>query len=242
MQKTLFISDLHLDPSRPQVTSAFFDFLKQQARQSTALYILGDFFEAWIGDDDHTPLHDSVSSALADLSSKGTSIYIMHGNRDFLIGEAFCNQAQCTLITDPTIIDLYGTATLLMHGDSLCTADVEYMVFRAKIRSHAMQAQLLAKPIEERRQIAAQLRAQSSESMSNKASDIMDVTPDAVIEALRNNNTTRLIHGHTHRPFEHTLMVDGKAAQRIVLGDWETEFHYIEASEQGVKLLRQAIA
>ncbi len=241
MQKTLFISDLHLDTSRPAVTDAFFSFLKDQTHDCEALYILGDFFETWIGDDDHTPLHDSVSEALANLANSGTAIYVMHGNRDFLIGSDFCERSKCSLLPDPSVIDLYGTPTLLMHGDSLCTEDVEYMAFREKIRNPVMQQQLLAKPIEERRQIAAQLRAQSNESMSNKASDIMDVTAGAVLDALKESRTLRLIHGHTHRPNTHKLSVDGKQAIRYVLGDWEQEFHYLEANEQAVILHRIAI-
>lgn len=218
---TLFISDLHLDPSRPAVTRAFFDLLEQQAASADALYILGDFFEAWVGDDDDSDLACSVSAALRGLTDRGVSAYLMHGNRDFLIGEEFCSKSGCQLIDDPTVIDLYGHRALLMHGDSLCTDDHEYMAFRAQCRSPEWQQAILSRSLEQRRQLAQQLRADSREANSNKAEDIMDVNAAAVREALQDYDVDLLIHGHTHRPAQHTVTCDQGEATRVVLGDWD---------------------
>ena len=217
----LFISDLHLDENRPDISRAFFDFLHSHASNAQALYILGDFFEAWIGDDDQSALIDQVSTELKALTSKGVALYIMHGNRDFLIGQQFCDDVGAQLLNDPTIIELNGEATLLMHGDSLCSDDQEYMQFRKMLRSAVWQKEALAKPLEERRVIAQHLRMASSEANSNKAEDIMDVNGNDVIREMRAHQCYRLIHGHTHRPMRHALNIDGKAAERIVLGDWD---------------------
>jgi UDP-2,3-diacylglucosamine hydrolase len=217
---TLFISDLHLDPSRPAVTRAFLDLLEGDAKQADALYILGDFFEAWIGDDDDAELNQQVSQALKVLTDGGVPCYLMHGNRDFLIGEQFPQQSGCQLISDPTVVDLYGKSVLLMHGDSLCTGDQEYIAFRQQVRSPQWQQAVLSRSLEERRIMAQQLRAQSKDSNSNKAEDIMDVTPEEVVQALETANTDLLIHGHTHRPAIHELQTASGEAKRVVLGDW----------------------
>lgn len=218
---TLFISDLHLDESRPDISRAFFDFLATTAVNADALYILGDFFEAWIGDDAITPLSQQVCQALKALVEQGTPCFIMHGNRDFLIGEAFCQQSGCTLLPDPSVITLYGQATLLMHGDSLCTRDTDYIAFRQQARDPAFQQAFLSQGIPERIAFAKQLREQSKESNSNKSEDIMDVTPEEVTQIMASCNVQRLIHGHTHRPDVHALQINEKPAERIVLGDWE---------------------
>lgn len=217
---TLFISDLHLDPSRPAVTRAFFDFLEGKARQADALYILGDFFEAWIGDDDDAELNQQVADALKQLTTSGVPCYLMHGNRDFLIGQQFAEQSGCQLISDPSVVELYGKSVLLMHGDSLCTKDQAYMAFRQQVRSPQWQQMVLSKSLLERRALAKQLRESSQENNSNKAEDIMDVTPEEVVKALTAANTDLLIHGHTHRPAVHPLDTDNGPAQRVVLGDW----------------------
>jgi len=240
MQGTLFISDLHLDTDRPAVLGAFLTFLDQLSGQADALYILGDLFEAWVGDDDASALANSVSVGLRSLSDSGVPVWLMHGNRDFLIGEEFCARAGCQLLPDPSTISLYGEKTLLMHGDSLCTDDKEYMEFRATMRQPDTQAQLLALPIEERRQLARELRSKSSEAMSNKAEDILDVTPSAVTSIMQEHQLQRLIHGHTHRPSHHYLG-DGKG-ERIVLGDWDTDLWFLQVSEQGLQLRNQTIA
>ncbi|RBW49917.1 UDP-2,3-diacylglucosamine diphosphatase [Marinobacter sp. F3R11] len=226
---TLFISDLHLEESRPDITGAFLGFLEKEAPGAEQLYILGDFFEAWIGDDERTPLQEQVAAALRTLSKNGTRIFLMHGNRDFLLGEDFCERAGAALLDDPTVIDLYGTPTLLMHGDSLCTADVQYQKFRANMRNPQTQKLILARPLKDRQQMARQLREMSMATNSNKAEDIMDVTPEEVVRVMETNNVSQLIHGHTHRPAEHSLEVNGKTAQRIVLGDWDKNLWWLEA-------------
>jgi len=227
---TLFISDLHLEESRPDITGAFLSFLKEKAPAADQLYILGDFFEAWIGDDEHTPLQEQVAAALRTLSNSGTRIFLMHGNRDFLLGEDFCARAGATLLDDPTLIDLYGTPTLLMHGDSLCTADVEYQKFRANMRNPQTQKLILARPLKDRQQMARQLREMSMATNRDKADDIMDVTPDEVVRVMEAHDVPQLIHGHTHRPAEHALKVNNKTAKRIVLGDWDKNLWWLEAN------------
>ncbi len=212
----LLISDLHLDDSRPDICSGFLRFLAEQAPQADTLFILGDFFEAWIGDDDDDGFLDTIKTALKTLSTT-TTIKLMHGNRDFLLGPVFAEQTGCELIADPYVIEAGDNTIVLAHGDALCTDDVEYQAFRQQVRNPAWQAQFLAKPLAERRAIAAQLRAQSKSMSSLKAEDIMDVNGEAVATLLDQTNAQILIHGHTHRPNTHTLH-EGK--QRIVLGDW----------------------
>ena len=241
MRRTLFISDLHLDDSRRPVTQAFLEFLQHEAISCDALYILGDLFEAWIGDDDHTALSQEVIAALAALATSGVPRYIMHGNRDFLIGEAFCRAAGCKLLVDPSVVEFYGQTTLLMHGDSLCTGDAEYMAFRAKMRNPAVQQQLLSKPLSERRQIADQLRAGSASANSNKAEDIMDVSADEVVRQMQQCNTRRLIHGHTHRPATHSVALPEGDAQRIVLGDWGEKLWFLDLRPDGLELVQRDI-
>ena len=220
MQGTLFISDLHLDPEHPTITALFLEFLETRAPGADALYILGDLFEVWIGDDDTGLMNGAVTRGLHACAAGGTPVYVMHGNRDFLLGQQFAAQAGCTLLDDPACIDLYGTPTLLMHGDLLCTDDTEYMAFRDMVRNPQWQAELLAKPLNERRQIAAGMRQCSREQTGGKPEAIMDVNPQAVQQAMSGHGVQRLIHGHTHRPAIHALTVAGKPAQRIVLGDW----------------------
>ncbi len=216
----LFISDLHLHSGRPQLTRAFFQFLQNRASKAEALYILGDFFDTWIGDDDDAPLALAVIAQLNQLSSSGVKLFIMHGNRDFLLGETFAQKAGAQLIPEGSLVEVCGEPTLLLHGDSLCTKDLAYMQFRAQVRSTEWQAQLLAQPLAARRALAAQLRAQSQSMNSLKAEDIMDVTQEEVEKVMREAGVKRLIHGHTHRPARHQFQLDGQAAERIVLGDW----------------------
>lgn len=226
---TLFISDLHLEESRPDITGAFLGFLKTHAMGVERLYILGDFFEAWIGDDERTPLQEQVAAALREVRDSGTEIFLMHGNRDFLIGNDYCERAGATLLDDPTVIDLYGTPALLMHGDSLCTADVEYQKFRANMRNPKMQKMMLARPLKDRQQMARQLRQMSMAKNQGKAEDIMDVTPEEVVRELEHHGVQMMIHGHTHRPAIHDLEANGEPARRIVLGDWDTHVWWLEA-------------
>ncbi|MFT7130695.1 MAG: UDP-2,3-diacylglucosamine hydrolase [Gammaproteobacteria bacterium] len=218
---TLFISDLHLDPARPDVTRAFFEFLRKDAVNADKLYILGDLFESWIGDDDNTDLSRSVIQALRELSLLKTPVYLQHGNRDFLLGPDFFSQSLCINLTDPTIIDLYGKSVLLMHGDSLCTEDRDYIKFRSMVRDPNWQREFLEQPLEKRRIVAQQIRNASKDANSNKSQDIMDVSPNDVTRAFNEQKVDLMIHGHTHRPFVHKQMVDDKSTTRVVLGDWE---------------------
>jgi len=217
---TLFISDLHLDPSRPGITKLFLEFLRTDARRAENLYILGDFFEAWIGDDDPDPHHGLVMSALKELTGHGLPVYFMHGNRDFLVGDAFAGKTGVNILPDPTVLDLYGRPTLLMHGDTLCTDDLDYQKVRTMFRDPAWQRSFLAKSLDERRAFAARARTESKVQTATKAEYIMDVNPGAVEKALREHGVTRLLHGHTHRPAVHRFQAGGREAQRIVLGDW----------------------
>lgn len=241
MSRTLFISDLHLDPARPEIITAFEQFLRDHAPGCEALYILGDFFEAWIGDDAPNALAEQIAASLKALADTGSTIYLMHGNRDFLIGETFAAKAGATLLPDPTLISLYGEDVLLLHGDTLCTRDTDYLAFREQIRNPVMIEQLLAKPVEERIAIAQQLRAQSKEAGSNKAMDIMDVTDTEVIKQLEKHRCQHMIHGHTHRPAMHKVELSDGKAQRTVLGDWDKKYWYLEASQFGQLLQSEPI-
>jgi UDP-2,3-diacylglucosamine hydrolase len=238
---TLFISDLHLHESRPQVTRAFFHFLYTHAIHAEALYILGDFFDAWIGDDDNSELLQDVASGLHKLSELGVAIYFMHGNRDFLLGKAYASKAGLSLIDDGTVIYLYGTPTLLMHGDTLCTDDVDYQQFRTMVRNPQWQQQILAQPLAARRALATQLREKSQSMNSLKADDIMDVSTTEVVAQMENAGVTRMIHGHTHRPARHQLVVAGKPAERIVLGDWHDTGWCIKADQNNIDLIEWKI-
>jgi len=241
MKNTLFISDLHLDESRPHITRAFFQFLETTAKNAEALYILGDFFDAWIGDDDDQPLVQEVAEKLATLTQTGTQVFLMHGNRDFLLGETFARRCNATLLTDERCINLYGVKTLLLHGDSLCTADTEYMQYRNLVRTRAWQDQVLALPLSTRRAMAIESRNKSKNMNSLKADDILDVTPSEVEKVFQQYQVKRMIHGHTHRPARHPMIVEGKNCERIVLGDWHDSFWYINASENDCQLIEQKI-
>ena len=217
---TLFISDLHLDPARPHIVDLYTRFLAGQARGADALYILGDLFESWIGDDDDSELAERVASSTKALCDSGVPVFFMHGNRDFLLGADYAARAGMTLLPDPMMITLAGENTLLMHGDTLCTDDIEYQKFRTLVRDPGWQRQFLAKPLSERRAFAAQARGESKQQTAMKAAEIMDVNRRAVEEAMRAHSVRRLIHGHTHRPATHQFELDGQTAERIVLGDW----------------------
>lgn len=232
----LFISDLHLTGERPHSTQAFLDFIRREAMQAEALYILGDLFEAWIGDDAIPPGMDSVLHALHALTQSGVPVYVMAGNRDFLLGTQFEAMTGCILLPEPSIINLYGIPTLLMHGDTLCTDDVEYQQIRAAIRRPEWCEDFLAKSIAERIELAKQARAQSKASTSQKDEAIMDVNEGAVVAALEQQGVTQLIHGHTHRPAIHTIELAGVSGKRIVLGDWYDQSSVLRCDETGCKL------
>lgn len=233
MARSLFISDLHLHPSRPATIRALETFL-QDSTDCHSLYILGDLFEAWVGDDDDAPLAQEVATMLQRFSAAGPKLYLMRGNRDFLLGERYCQEAGGQLIEDPTVIDLNGSPTLLMHGDSLCTDDADYQAFRLQARHPDWQAAILSKSLDERRELATQIRAISKEANSNKAEDIMDVNLAAVAKEMRAAGVRQLIHGHTHRPAEH----QEAEGTRWVLGDWDSKGWYIESSSEGFNLIK----
>lgn len=233
---TLFVSDLHLDPRRTAITDLFLDFLQWRASDAEALYILGDLFEVWIGDDDDGELGKQVAGALNTLSQRGVPVYLMHGNRDFLLGERFVAAGGARLLPEAVVIDLHGIPTLIMHGDTLCTDDVRYQAFRARVRSPQWQAQILALPFAQRRIMAKQLRQDSQTAMQEKAAEITDVNPRTVIQTMGRHGVRRLIHGHTHRPRIHDLTIDGEPAQRIVLGDWYEQGSVLICDTTGCEL------
>jgi UDP-2,3-diacylglucosamine hydrolase len=227
-----FISDLHLSDSRPAVTAGLRHFLAGHAGLER-LYILGDLFEAWPGDDDDSALALAVTGMLRDFRANGPELLLMTGNRDFLLGERFCRRTGATLLTDPAVIDLYGTPTLLMHGDSLCTADTAYQSFRATCRTPAWRAEVLARPLAERRALAKELRARSREATSMKSEDILDVTPAEVRRVMTGHGVRQLIHGHTHRPARH----EEETGLRWVLGAWEESAWILQASDADINLI-----
>jgi UDP-2,3-diacylglucosamine hydrolase len=231
---TLFISDLHLSAERPHINRQFFDFLRQVAPAAQALYILGDLFEYWAGDDDtDDTLNSGVAAALAQLTREGTPVFFMHGNRDVLVGQAFAARSGAQLISDPTVIDLHGTRTLLMHGDSLCTDDIDYQKFRVYTHNPENQSRFLQQPLAARHQQMLALRAQSEASKGTKAAEIMDVALAAVEQALSEHNHPRLIHGHTHRPARHLHSIAGHDCERWVLGDWYQRGNYLRCDSSG---------
>ncbi len=221
MPETLFIADLHLDPKRTISLKLCLNFFAKRARQAEALYILGDLFEVWLGDDDDEPAYKPVLAALHDLTNSGTAVFIMRGNRDFLIGEGFLKATGCLLIEDPYLIDLYGTPTLLMHGDTLCTLDTEYQSFRRQVRHPSWQQHFLKQPLAERRKIATQARLLSQAKTQNAIENMMDVTTEAVSSALKEHGVYQLIHGHTHRPGVYEEFINGKKAHRRVVSEWD---------------------
>lgn len=221
-RNSLFISDLHLCSTRPAITRQFVDFLQTTAARAEALYILGDLFEYWAGDDDLTDArHQEIISALNQLATSGTRLFFMHGNRDFLLAEDFARATNATLLSDPTLLTLYGKRVLLSHGDMLCTDDTEYQAFRQQVRESAWQRQFLSQPLADRKAQIEVLRQRSEQEKSRKAESIMDVNQEAVHALLREHDYPELlIHGHTHRPAKHMVQVDGHASERWVLGDW----------------------
>ncbi|NER59760.1 UDP-2,3-diacylglucosamine diphosphatase [Pseudomonas sp. MAFF212428] len=232
----LLISDLHLQEERPDITRAFLDLLATRARSAQALYILGDFFEAWIGDDAMTPYQVSICQALRALSDTGTQVFLMHGNRDFLIGQAFCKAAGVTLLADPSVVELGGEPVLLMHGDSLCTRDEGYMKLRRYLRNPLSLWILRHLPLRTRQKLARKLRSESRAQTRMKANEIVDVTPEEVPRVMQQHGVLTLVHGHTHRPAIHKLVVGNTPARRIVLGDWDRQGWALQVDEQGLQL------
>jgi UDP-2,3-diacylglucosamine hydrolase len=230
---TLFISDLHLEEGRPAITALFLAFLRTRARQAEALYILGDLFEFWVGDDMVTELSRDVAAGITAVRQSGVPCYFMHGNRDFMVGESWTERAGLKLLPEETVIDLYGQPTLLLHGDTLCTDDTAYQVVRAKVRDPDWQSRLLAMSIEDRLEYAQNARDASKQHTSTVCTAIMDVNQQAVTDAFRRHDVMRMIHGHTHRPAFHEHDMGGHTARRIVLADWYQHGSVLEVSREG---------
>jgi UDP-2,3-diacylglucosamine hydrolase len=236
---TLFISDLHLDGSRPDITGQFLEFLRTEASRAQALYILGDLFEAWIGDDDPDPDKQRVIRALRALTAGGVACYVMHGNRDFLLGNRFCRETGTQLLEDGTVVDLYGRRVLLLHGDTLCTDDPAYQRLRRIVRNPIVKLILRSLSLKQRQRLAERMRAGSKahiEAMDKSQPYIMDVNDQAVLGAFRQYKVDCMIHGHTHRPAVHQVDVDGHAATRIVLGDWYDQGSVLRWDARGYEL------
>ena len=236
---TYFISDLHLSADRDDINQCLFEFLREQAPHADALYVLGDLFEVWIGDDDQNSFTVSIAEAFNTLRLSGVPIYFIHGNRDFLIRQRFAKQAGFTILPEQVVIDLYGEPTLIMHGDELCTKDIEYQIFRKKARSWWWPRIMLSLPLSTRRKIASKGRATSKQKQSKLSADIMDVTSEEVIKCMQKFAVKKLIHGHTHRPAIHPLEVNGQPAKRIVLGDWYDQGSVLKVSPEATELKAQ---
>ena len=238
---TFFISDLHLDEARPRIVDLFEAFLRDEARKADALYILGDLFEAYIGDDDDAPLPARVASALKSLHDTGVPVFFLAGNRDFLLGNGYARRTGMTLLADGTTIDLHGTPTLILHGDALCTDDAAYQAFRQQVRDPEWQRMFLTQQLAARRTFAAKARDASRAHTSMADMAIMDVNQAAVENALRDAKVTRMFHGHTHRPAIHDFMLDGSSEQRIVLGDWYEQGSVLRVDAETIELRGLAI-
>ena len=236
MTYSLLISDLHLDPARPEHLAALETLLGNHAGKAERLYVLGDLFEAWIGDDDDSPFNRQAIDAFRRFSDAGSELFFMHGNRDFLLGDKFADDCGGVLLDEGTVADLYGTRALLMHGDSLCTEDHAYQQFRAMARDPQWQQGMLAKPLEERRALAQGMRMQSQGNNANKPENIMDVTPAEVVRVMEEAGVQHLIHGHTHRPAVHDVDLKDGTGARWVLGDWGELGWRIVADSDGLRL------
>ncbi|MDF1629902.1 MAG: UDP-2,3-diacylglucosamine diphosphatase [Alcanivoracaceae bacterium] len=241
MSYTLFISDLHLDSTRPHHLNALDALITEHAGKAEALYVLGDLFETWIGDDDDAEFNLRAEAIFRRFSDAGGKLYFMHGNRDFMLGEQFARRCGGALLAEGTVVDLYGRPTVLLHGDSLCTMDEKYQQFRAMVRNEAWQKDMLAKPLQERRMIAQFMRMQSQQGNANKADNIMDVTAEEVVRIMDEASVRDMIHGHTHRPAVHDLATSNGPGKRYVLGDWNDTLWLIIADQQGNKLIESPI-
>ena len=235
MSYSLLISDLHLSHGHPHSTDLFLRFAAEVAPKAEALYILGDLFEYWAGDDDlGDSFHQRITHSLRRLNAQGTRIFIMRGNRDFLMDKELASACSATLLDDPTMLDLYGTQTLLSHGDTLCTDDVDYLRFRELVRNSDWQKQFLAQALTQRKTQIEQMRKQSESHKRSKETELMDVNADAVNELLRQHRYPRLIHGHTHRPARHLHHLDGYTCERWVLGDWDNRANALRCDSSGI--------
>jgi UDP-2,3-diacylglucosamine hydrolase len=234
---TLFISDLHIDANSPDITQQFLRLADGEARDAEALYILGDLFESWVGDDAADADQLEAMNAIKGLTDRGVPCFVMHGNRDFLLGEQFCAMTGARLLSDPVIVTLYGEPVLVMHGDALCTDDRPYQRLRATVRNPEWQRQFLRLPIKSRRALAGAARVGSQAHTANLEYSITDVNPLSVNLAMRQAGTSTLLHGHTHRPAIHPLTVEGRACTRIVLGDWHAQGSVLRWDKSGPELV-----
>ncbi|MEJ5074460.1 UDP-2,3-diacylglucosamine diphosphatase [Enterobacter ludwigii] len=234
---TLFIADLHLHTEEPAITAGFLRFLRGEARSADALYILGDLFEAWIGDDSPEPLNREIAKEIKALVDSGVPCFFIHGNRDFLLGKRFARESGMTLLPEEQCLDVYGRRVLIMHGDTLCTDDTGYLAFRAKVHQPWLQTLFLALPLFIRRRIAAKMRDDSKNANSHKSMEIMDVNAHAVVEVMEKHQVQWLIHGHTHRPAVHELTANGNPAFRVVLGAWHSEGSMVKVTTDNVELI-----
>lgn len=233
---TLFISDLHLDAAQPAIGEQFLDFLAGEARDAETLYILGDLFESWVGDDDPSPYYAEMKAGMRRLADGGVPVFFMHGNRDFLVGDAFAAETRVTLLPDPVVVELYGDRVLLSHGDALCTDDFEYQQVRAMTRNPDWQSMILSKSLRERVDIAAHARAQSAARSTMLPEVITDVNQQAVEQVMAQHDVRLLLHGHTHRPAVHKFDVNGDPVTRIVLGDWYDQGSVVRWNATGYSL------
>ena len=233
---TLFVSDLHLEAERPDIGKQFLQFLETDAKEADDLYILGDLFEAWVGDDDPNTHYFAIKRALRKLDDAGIPVYFMHGNRDFMVGREFANETGLEILDDPYKVTMYGQKALLTHGDLLCTDDAQYQKVRQMVRNPDWQAQMRVKPLKERLRIAEEARRQSLEQTLNQSLEIMDVNQGAVESMIREHNVDVLLHGHTHRPAVHTVDLGNRKAKRIVLGDWFAQGWVVRWDSRGPRL------
>ena len=236
MSETLFVSDIHLDQKRSAVVDLFDDFLKNRAYQADALYILGDLFEYWIGDDADYPHYTKIFNSLKRLSENNIPVYFQHGNRDFLVQKEFCKLTGITILPEEYIANIYGQKILLMHGDTLCTDDVEYQQFRKKTHNKTLQWIVLHLPVRIRQSIANHLRDTSAQAISNKSAEIMDANQLTIEQTMQKHQTKTLVHGHTHRPGIHEFTKDSSTYQRIVLGDWYTQGSVLSFTKENYQL------
>ena len=234
----LFVSDLHLSADRAGKLALFCRLLNHARGRAEAIYILGDLFEFWLGDDDDSEPHGEVIGALAGLRDTGTALYVIRGNRDFLFGDEFASKTGALLLPDYHVVDLFGTPTLLTHGDLLCTKDIQYQAFRKYVHHPKNQAEFLSRSLDERRRLAREMRSGTTASMLEKDDFIMDVDEDTVARTMRDYSVRQLIHGHTHRPAIHTFEIDGAQCSRIVLGDWYERDSVVVCSGSGIEQCR----
>ncbi|WP_145525776.1 UDP-2,3-diacylglucosamine diphosphatase [Yersinia vastinensis] len=235
---TLFIADLHLSVQEPAITAGFLHFIQHEAIHADALYILGDLFESWIGDDDPEPLYRQVAAALKSLQQQGVPCYFIHGNRDFLLGKRFAAESGMILLPEEKVVELYDRRIVILHGDTLCTDDADYQHFRRRVHNPLIQKLFLWLPLRFRLRIAVYMRGQSQQNNTSKSQLIMDVNPQAVVDTFQRNNVSWMIHGHTHRPAVHTVELPTTTAHRVVLGAWHVEGSMVKVTKESVELIK----